>query len=106
MTAPAQNDLDAVARSRVAKQYLGRTLNTMRCFRPLTAKDRKSIESMRLRVVTAIPGENLAELGRRTDNAWDTALTGLYNRIFVSHRFAGGELVKIARIEPYVSGAN
>ncbi len=98
--------ITGVAPSRVAKQYLGRTLNTMRSFRPLTAKERKSIESMRLRVVTAIPGENLEELGRRTDNAWDASLTGLYNRIFVSHRFAGGELVKIARVEPYVPGAN
>ena len=57
---------------------------------------------MRLRVVTARPGEDLVALGRRTGNAWDPSRTAVYNGLFTSKRFEGGELVKIALVEPYV----
>jgi hypothetical protein len=51
--------------------------------------------------VTARAGEDVATLGRRSQNAWDPATTAVYNGIFANHRFEGGELVKIARVEPY-----
>jgi hypothetical protein len=56
---------------------------------------------MRLRLVSAQPGEDLDALSRRSGNAWDTSTTAVYNGIFASHRFEGGELVKTARVEPY-----
>jgi predicted Zn-dependent protease len=74
---------------------------TARSFRPLTEAERASIQATRLRVVTARPGEGLAELGRRTGNAWDPSSTAVYNGIFVDHRFEGGELVKVVKVEAY-----
>jgi predicted Zn-dependent protease len=86
----------------VAKRYLPNTLNTARSFRPLTEEQRKSIEVTRLALVEARAGEDLVALGNRTDNAWDPSRTAVLNGIFANHRFQGGELVKIARVEPYV----
>ena len=40
-------------------------------------------------------------LGRRAGNAWDPSRTAILNGVFTNHRFRGGELVKIARVEPY-----
>jgi predicted Zn-dependent protease len=87
--------------AQVAKQYLPHTLNTARSFRPLTMEQRKSIEVTRIALVEARSGEDLVALGRRTDNAWEPARTAVLNGIFPNHRFEGGELVKIARVEPY-----
>jgi predicted Zn-dependent protease len=88
---------------RLKDQYLGQTRNTARSFRPLTAEERASIQATRLRLATARAGEELAELGRRAGNAWDPSRTAVLNGIFATHRFAGGENVKIARTEPYTS---
>jgi predicted Zn-dependent protease len=92
------------SRSIDAKKYRPHMLNTARSFRPLTAEERSSIETTRLSIVTAHAGEDLAELCRRTGNAWDASRTAVLNGIFANHRFDGGELVKIARVEPYVPG--
>lgn len=89
------------SRSDVAKRYLPQTLNTARSFRPLTEEQRKSIEITRLSLVEARAGEDLVALGSRTGNAWDPSRTAVLNGIFANHRFEGGELVKIARVEPY-----
>jgi predicted Zn-dependent protease len=89
------------SRSDVAKRYLPDTLNAARSFRPLTAAQRDSIEVTRLSLVEARSGEDLAALGRRTGNAWDPSRTAVLNGVFANHRFEGGELVKIARAEPY-----
>ena len=88
--------------SRGASKYRGRFVNTARSFRPLTPAERSSIQSMRLRVVKARPGEGLVALGQRTGNDWDPSRTAVYNGIFANHRFEGGELVKIAHVEAYV----
>jgi predicted Zn-dependent protease len=96
----------AVARSFAAKAYLGRMLNTARSFRPLTLGERNRIHGTRLHMVTARPGEHLEALSRRSGNAWDTSTTAVYNGIFASHRFEGGELVKTARVEAYVPPAD
>jgi len=85
-----------------AQSYRGRFINTARSFRPLTPAERSSIQSMRLRVVTARAGESLVTLGRRTGNAWDPSRTAVYNGLFADHRFEGGELVKTAQVEAYV----
>jgi predicted Zn-dependent protease len=85
----------------VAKKYLPHTLNTARSFRPLTEEQRSSIEVTRLVLAEARSGEDLAELGHRTGNAWDASRTAILNGVFANHRFRGGELVKLARTEPY-----
>lgn len=85
-----------------AGSYLGRTLSTMRSFRPLTAEERDSILFERLRIATARAGEPLQALRERSGNAWDTGRTAVYNGLFADHRFQGGELVKIAVVERYV----
>jgi predicted Zn-dependent protease len=90
------------SRSDVAKRYLPHALNTARSFRPLTEEQRKSIEVTRLSLVEARAGEDLVALGQRTGNSWEPSRTAVLNGIFTNHRFEGGELVKIARVEPYV----
>jgi predicted Zn-dependent protease len=93
--------ISGVAPVRVAGQYQGRTWNTARSFRPLTASERASIRRTRLRVVVAEPDEELVALSRRTGNAWDPQRTAVLNGVAATTRFAGGETVKIAREEPY-----
>jgi predicted Zn-dependent protease len=89
------------SRSDVAKHYLPHTLNAARSFRPLTAAQRDSIEVTRIALVEARSDEDLAALCRRTGNAWDPGRTAVLNGVFTNHRFEGGKLVKIARVEPY-----
>ena len=93
--------ITGVAPSGVAPRYTGRMLNTARSFRPLTDEERSRIEATRLRLVTALRGEDLEALARRAGNDWDPTRTAVYNGIFTTHRFSGGELVKVARVEPY-----
>jgi predicted Zn-dependent protease len=97
--------ITGVSPSQTSKQYLGRTLNTARSFRPLSDAERDSIRSTRLRLATARRGEDLEALGQRSGNAWDLSRTAVFNGIFTNERFEGEELVKIARIEPYVPPA-
>jgi predicted Zn-dependent protease len=94
--------ITGVALSITANKYLGRTLNTARSFRPLTEEERSSVQATRLRLARARPAEDLVALGERAGNAWNPANTAVYNGIFVNHRFEGGELVKIAQVEPYI----
>ena len=95
--------ITGVAPSRNARRVRGRFLNTARSFRPLTDKERASILATRLRVVVARDGETIEELGKRTRNAMPILPTAVLNGLFTDHRFEGGELVKIARAEPYPS---
>jgi predicted Zn-dependent protease len=90
------------ARAKSASRVLGRTLSTTRSFRSLTEEERNSVDAVRLRIATAQSGEDLARLGERTNDAWEISDTAIQNGLFVNHRFDGGELVKIARIEPYL----
>ena len=59
----------------------------------------------RVQIETARGGEGIAELSRRSRNVWSVNDTAVYNGVFADHRFAEGELVKIAVREPYVSPA-
>ena len=97
--------ITGVASSSASQRYLGRTLATARSFRPLGAEERRSIQAQRLRLATAHGGEDLQALARRTGNAWNPAWTAVSNGVFVNHRFEGGELVKVARVETYVPGS-
>ena len=93
--------ITGVSLSHTAGRYLGATFNTVRSFRPLSEEERNSIQATRLRLARARPGEDLVALSRRAGNAWDPSNTAIHNGIFANHRFEGGELVKIAQVEPY-----
>jgi predicted Zn-dependent protease len=80
--------------------YEGRFLSTARSFGPLAPERRAALRVERVRIVSARPGETLAELGRRTGNAWDLQTTAVANGWFADHRFAGGELVKVTAEQP------
>src|SRR5690606_5289883 len=79
--------------------YDGRFLSTARSFGPLAPERAAALRVERLRIVSARPGETLAALVQRTGDAWDLQRTAVVNGVFADHRFAGGELVKVARRE-------
>ncbi|MCZ6783115.1 MAG: hypothetical protein O7G30_07360, partial [Proteobacteria bacterium] len=89
-----------------AAEYVGRTRNVARSFRPLSEAERTSFEIVRLRVVEAEAGEDLAALSARTGNSWDEGRTAVLNGLFHDARFEEGQLVKIARAEPYLPGGS
>jgi predicted Zn-dependent protease len=72
-----------------------------RSFRAITPEERDAIQVERLRVVPALPGEDLAALGRRTGNAWDPARTAVLNGLLPGATIPPGRLVKIVVSEPY-----
>jgi predicted Zn-dependent protease len=88
--------------TQLQQRFRGRTLATSRGFRPLSDRERSSVEAMHLRLATAREGEDIAALSQRTGNAWDASTTAVYNGVFVNHRFRSSDVVKIAVIEPYV----
>jgi predicted Zn-dependent protease len=94
--------ITGMSRASQAESFQGRTLSTTRSFRPLDPAARASIVSKRLVIVEARSGESLEGLSQRTGNSWDLAQLALYNRVFVDHRFRGGELVKVVQDFPYV----
>jgi predicted Zn-dependent protease len=94
--------ITGAAPAQIASRYEGAMLATARTFRELSAEERRSIEVTRLRVETARAGEGLAELGKRSGNVWSINDTAVMNGVFANHRFAGGEQVKVARVERYV----
>jgi predicted Zn-dependent protease len=93
--------ITGVAPSVVASRHQGAMLSAARSFRPLSEEEIRSIQVTRLRVETARAGESFPELGARAGNLWSPADTAVMNALFVDHRFAGGETVKVARTEPY-----
>jgi predicted Zn-dependent protease len=82
-------------------QYVGRAHTTARTFRRLTDEERVSVRVLHLRLARAVEGEDVASLGRRTQNAWYPGQTAVLNGVFVDDRFEEGELVKIALAVPY-----
>ena len=55
--------------------------------------------------IEALPGETLIELGQRARDSWGIGRLAFQNALFSNHVFEGGELVKIAKLEPYDPGA-
>jgi len=74
-------------------------LMSTRSFGPLTPENRERIEIRRLRVVLARAGEEISALGQRTQCDLDPAETASLNGLFGNEVFAGGELLKIVRLE-------
>ena len=73
--------------------------------RPLTASDRSSITAKRLRAVPAKQGETLQTFAARTQNSWTPAYTALVNGLATTVTLNEGQLLKIAREEPWTSPA-
>ncbi len=75
--------------------------SSLMSFRPLRLEERESITVLRIRKAEALPGETLHQLSQRTANRWTDRVTSIANRVEENHRFAGGEILKIVKEEPY-----
>jgi predicted Zn-dependent protease len=73
-------------------------------FRPLTVDERGSIRAVHLHLVEARANEKLASLSQRANNVWKLEYTALVNGLDLNQRLKGGQLVKIAVVEPYLPG--
>lgn len=93
--------LSAAAPAPFASSYFGRARAMARSFRAITPEERAAVQVQRLRIVPALPGEDLAALSRRTGNAWDPARTAVLNGLVPGAKLTGGQLVKIVISEPY-----
>lgn len=87
-----------------AARYEEALRQTALSLRPLTETERESIMGVRVRIVTALPGETAPELGTRTGNRWTVEYTLLMNGLAGDAVFSGGELIKVARTERYPRG--
>jgi predicted Zn-dependent protease len=83
------------------KSRAGIFANVARSFRPLTPRERRSIRETRLRVVPALAGERLAAFSARTRNEWNLQQTAVMNALFADAKLEEGQLLKIARSQPY-----
>jgi predicted Zn-dependent protease len=68
----------------------------VRSFRPLAPQVRNSVYEDRVHIATAVAGETLASLSKRTNNQWDIQTTAVYNQMFSTTALAPGQLVKVA----------
>jgi len=93
--------IDALSGMRSASRYTGRGSSVVRSFRPLTDEERDSFEVMRLLIVRAIGGEDLAALSQRTGNSLTIGNTGILNDIHFGDALEDGRLVKIGAMEHY-----
>lgn len=89
----------------VASRHEAAMLSTARSFRRITPEELSGIQVTRLQVETARAGDGLAQVSERSHNVWSINDTAVYNAVFANHRYSGGELVKVAVREPYVSAA-
>jgi predicted Zn-dependent protease len=72
-----------------------------RSFRPLSPDLLEDVREVRLRLAHAEGGETLQALAQRAGSEWTAMELGVLNGVAGSHRFAGGELVKITKSEAY-----
>jgi len=93
--------LTATAPNRSAREHLGWGRITARSFRGLTPAERHSVSVLQVRAVEAEPGEDLASLSARVENAYDVRRTAVLNGIRPEARFRGGEWIKVARASAY-----
>ncbi len=71
--------------------------------RPLTGAERSSITELRLRLVTAKAGEDLAALSKRANGALALPVLAAMNGREAGARFGGGEPVKVAVRVPHAA---
>ncbi len=82
-------------------RYAGIFRSVARSFRPLTPRERESIDETRLRIVEARDGESLREISLRTGNRWNVQETAVMNDFFADIPLRAAQLVKIAVSERY-----
>ena len=75
--------------------------STIQSFRPMTASERTNLTITKLRIATAKDGETLQELLVRTGSTWSGEQAAVANALQTNSRLQAGQLVKIARREPY-----
>jgi predicted Zn-dependent protease len=86
-------------------RHAGSFLAAAKSLRRLTAPERERVRVLRLRLVRARSGEDLAALARRTGTSWTPAEIALANGLAGGGGPGGGTLVKLALAEPWASGA-
>jgi predicted Zn-dependent protease len=72
-----------------------------RSFRPLQAKERDSLQVVRLRVVPAHDGESPDQIASRTGSEWDGKAVAVANGLDSTSKLQKGQLIKVAIREPY-----
>ena len=93
--------LTGVSGAGAAGKYEGVFRSVARSFRPLTERERESIQEMRLRIAQGHSGESLGALSQRTRNRWDVQQTAVMNDVFADAPLSEAQLVKIAVLEHY-----
>jgi predicted Zn-dependent protease len=83
------------------RQHEPTFVRVARSFRPMTRELLAEVHELHVQLVEAGPSETLAELAQRTGSDWTAAQLGIMNGIQPSHRFEGGELVKITKPHAY-----
>jgi predicted Zn-dependent protease len=84
------------------RKYQGLFRKFAHSFRPLTPEDRAQVTELRLRVVSALPGESIDALSQRVGNEWSSFYTAVANALPIGAPLAGGTLVKVAVREAYL----
>ena len=75
--------------------------STIQSFRPMTASEHASMTITKLRIATAEDGETLQKLLVRTGSTWSGDQAAVANSLQMNSHLQAGQLVKIARREPY-----
>ena len=81
--------------------YYDMLASTVKSLRPITEAERKSITINRIRLAKAKEGESISDLCSRTDNVWKPEYTAMINELDASVKLSEGQLIKIAKQEPY-----
>jgi predicted Zn-dependent protease len=82
-------------------KYVGTFRNFARSFRRMAPEEREDLSELRVRIAVAEGGESLSQLGLRERNEWDPNETAVANGLRVGEPLRAGQLVKIARREPF-----
>ncbi|MCK5087282.1 MAG: hypothetical protein KAQ90_07170, partial [Melioribacteraceae bacterium] len=81
--------------------YYDMLASTVKSLRPITEAERKSITINKIRLVRAKEGETIEEFCGRTGNVWKPEYTAMINELDASVKLSEGQLIKIAKQEPY-----
>lgn len=79
---------------------------TVRSFAPISRENRRRVQATRLRLVPARDGETVSQLAIRARSSWDVKMIAIANGLPGDVKLEEGQLVKIARREPYVPPPN
>jgi len=93
--------LTGLVASQSAGKFEGVFRSVARSFRPLTPRERESIQETRVRIVEARAGETLPELSQRTGNRWNVQQTAVANDLFADSPLQSAQRLKIAVSERY-----